>query len=74
MCHSNQIKHNDNVVGVMKMGNMTPKAGIERTSLAFRASILTITPPSLPYVNTLPTPTCLRGPLPETITLVSVEL
>ena len=28
------------VVGVMKMGNIVPRAGIKLTSLAFRASVL----------------------------------
>ena len=62
-----------NVVGVMERRNIAPKAGIETTSLAFRANVLTITPPRLPAVTTLPTPTCiyvyelLNGPL-QTIT------
>ena len=36
------------VVGVMKMGNIMPKAGIKPTSLAFQGSVLTITPHRLP--------------------------
>ena len=47
----------------MKMGNTVPSAGIEATSLAFRASVLSITPPRLPDVTMLPTPTCLCGSL-----------
>ena len=30
----------DTLVGVMKMGNIAPRAGIEHTSLAFQASVL----------------------------------
>ena len=47
------------VMGVMKMGNIVPTAGIEPTSLAFRASVLTITPHRIPDVTTIPTPTYL---------------
>ena len=50
--------------GVMKMGNIAPRVGIEPTSLAF--SVLAITPPRLPDVTALPTPTSIRGSLPET--------
>ena len=50
---------------VMKMGTISPKVGIEPTSLAFRYSVLTITLPRLPDVTTLPTPIYLRGSLPE---------
>ena len=41
------------------MGSAMPRAGIKPTSLAFWASVLTITPPRLPDVITLPTPTYL---------------
>ena len=37
------------VVGVMKMGNTLPRAGIEPTSQAFRASVLTIIPVRRPW-------------------------
>ena len=47
------------------MGNIVPRAGIESTSLAFQTSVLTITPPRLPDVITIPTNTCLNGSLPE---------
>ena len=47
------------------MGNIMPKAGIEATSLAFWASVLTITSPGLPDVTILPTHTFLFGSLPE---------
>ena len=35
-------------MGVMKMGNIVSRAGIEPTTLAFRVSVLTIAPPRLP--------------------------
>ena len=65
-------------LGEMKIGNIVPRAGIERTSRAFQASSLTITPPRLPDVTTMPTPTCLCSSLPQravqTTTLVPSEL
>ena len=39
------------VVGVMKMGNIVPRAGIEPTSLAFQVSVLIIIPRRLPCCN-----------------------
>ena len=42
-----------NSVGVIKMGNIAPRAGIGTTSLAFRPSVLTIRPPRLPVVGTI---------------------
>ena len=53
-------------VGVMKMGNVVPWVGIEPIFLAFRASVLTITPCRLPDVTTIHTPSvyaapCFRG-------------
>ena len=54
------------------------KMGIEPTSLAFKASVLTITLPRLPDVTTLPMPTRLCSTLPDrlvqTTTLVLLEL
>ena len=49
------------VMGVMKMGNLVPRAEIECTSLAFRASVLSITPSGHRDVTILltPMPTCL---------------
>ena len=44
------------VVGVNKMGTIVPKVGIEPTSLVFQVYVLTITPPRLADVTTLPTP------------------
>ena len=55
------------VVGVMKMGNIVPREGIEPTSLAFRASVLTITTHRLPWCHYYTHaylsmyPLCLRG-------------
>ena len=49
----------------MKMGNIVPRAGIEPTSLAFRASVLTISPRSLSNMSHIPVPTCLCSSLPE---------
>ena len=51
MCHCS-IK--TSVTGVMKMGNIVPRAGIKATSLAFWASVLTITPCMFPDVTTMP--------------------
>ena len=48
------------LMGVMKMGNIVPRARIEPTSLAFHA-----TPPRLPDVTILSMPTCLCGSLSE---------
>ena len=39
----------DRIMGVLKMGNPAPRAGIEPTCFAFWASLLTITPPRLHY-------------------------
>ena len=35
----------------MKMGNLVPGVRIEPTSIAFLASLLTITPPNLPDIT-----------------------
>ena len=43
----------------MNMGNVALRKGIEPTSLAFQVGVLTTSPPRLPDVTTLPTPTCL---------------
>ena len=53
------------IMGVMKMGNIVHRAGIEPTSLAFRASVLPLHHVGYPDVTTIPTPTCLCGPLPQ---------
>ena len=52
-------------MGVMKMGNTVPRAGIKPTSLAFCANVLTITQHRLPDVTTIPTPNCLCSSLPQ---------
>ena len=55
----------------MKMGNIVPRSGLELTPFAFRHNVLTImpeltiTPPTLPGITTLSTPTCLSGSLPK---------
>ena len=46
------------------MGNIARRTGIEATSRAFQAIMLTITPPRFPDVTTVPLPTCLCGSLP----------
>ena len=43
------------VIGIVKMGNTAIRVGIEPRSLAFRACVLTITPPMLPDVTILTT-------------------
>ena len=49
----------------MKTGNIALRVGIESTSPAFQANVLTITPPRLPDVSILPMPTCLCGSLSD---------
>ena len=70
--------NNTYVVGVMKMGTIVSRVGIEPTSLAFQANVLTITPPRLSDVTTVIPPNCLCGVLPErsvlTTTLVPLEM
>ena len=41
------------VVGVMKMGHIAPRAGIELASLTFQASVLTTTDSHTPYTKLL---------------------
>ena len=48
-----------------EMGNNVPRVGDDTTSLAFQASVLNITPPRLPDVTILPTPTCPYGSVPD---------
>ena len=43
----------------MKMGNTVPRAGFEPTS-DIPGQCATITPPRIPAITTIPTPTCLR--------------
>ena len=58
-------KHQTTLVGVMKMGNIMPRGGIEPTFLASQAIGVTNTPLMLPDVTILPVPICPCGPLPE---------
>ena len=51
-----------NVMGEMKMGNIVPRVGIKPTSLAFRASVLTLHHTD---ITTIPTPTGLSSSLPQ---------
>ena len=55
----------DVVEGMMKVGNILPREGIEPAPLAFRASMLTITPTRVPVVIMLASPAyaarCRRG-------------
>ena len=53
------------VVGVMKMGIIVPRAGLEPTSLAFRASVLLLHHVGFLYVIAIPMPTCLYSSLPQ---------
>ena len=53
------------VVGVMKIGNIVPRVGLEPTSLAFQASVLPLHHVVFSDVTTMPTPTCLCGSLPQ---------
>ena len=48
-------------MGVMKIGNIAPEAGIESIFLAFQTSVLIMTPLRLPDVTILPMLTCLCG-------------
>ena len=57
--------HATSVVDVMKMENIVPRVEIEPTALAFKATVLSITPLRFPYVTTMPTPTCMCSSLPE---------
>ena len=47
------------VMGVMKMGNIVPRVGLEPISLAFRTSVLPLHNVGFPDVITIPMPTCL---------------
>ena len=57
------FSHRD--LGMLPMHLPSPGVGIEPTALAFRTSVLTITPPRIPDVTNLPMPTCVCGSLPE---------
>ena len=51
--------HDTSVVRVVKWEIFAPRVTIKPTPLAFWVSMLTNTPPRLPDVTTLSTPTCL---------------
>ena len=53
------------VMGLMKMRNIAPRVGIEPTSLAFQANVLTVTQPRLHDDIALTIPTYLCSCLPE---------
>ena len=53
------------VVGVMKMGNNVPRAGLEPTSLTFWASVRPLHHIGFPDVTNVPMPTCLKSCLPQ---------
>ena len=53
------------IMGVMKMGNIVARVGIKCTSLAFQASVLTITPNRIPDVTTISMHICQCSSLPE---------
>ena len=61
------------IVGVMKVGNILPRVGIEPTYLAFEDNVPTILPARPLDLTILPTPICLCGSYPDrsvqTITL-----
>ena len=50
-------------MGVMKMGNIVPKVGLEPISLTFQASVPPLHNIGYPGVTTIPTPTCLYATL-----------
>ena len=70
--------HGTSVMDVMKIGNIVPRVGIKPTSLAFRASVKTITTCRLPDVTTILMPTCLNSSLSlrsvQTITILRFSL
>ena len=65
------------VVGVMKMGNTVPRAGLKPTSLAFRAGVLSFHHIAFSDVITTPTPKCLYSSLPQrsvqTSTIIKIK-
>ena len=66
------------VMGVMKIGNIVPRVGIEPTSLAFGPVCYPLHHVDFPNVTTIPTPTCLCISLPQrsvwTTELIPLEL
>ena len=60
--HIQGAGYGSSLVGVMKVGNITHRTGIQPTALEIPASVLSITPLRLPDVTTYP---CLSGSLLE---------
>ena len=60
----NQLALHTTIMGVIKMENIAPRAGIKPTYIAFRISVLTITPSRLSDGTTESTPISLCGLLP----------
>ena len=60
-------------MGVVKMGNIVPKAGIAPTSLAILGQRDRITPCRLPDVTTIPTPSCVCSSLPQRSVQITVD-
>ena len=56
--------HGTSVMGVMTMGNIVSRPGLEPTS-GIPGQCATITPHRLPDVTTKPMPTCLCSSLPQ---------
>ena len=81
-CHLvDYIRWKNNIANVLrgdKMRNIAHRTGFEPRPLSFWASVLTILPPRLPYLTTLPMLTCLCGSLSvrsvQTTTLIPLEL
>ena len=53
------------VVGVMKIGNIMPRAGLKPTSLELRVSVLSLHQEGFPNVTAIPMPTCLQSSLSQ---------
>ena len=68
----------DNVMGVMKIGNIVHRAEIELTSLEFWVSVLPSHHVGFPDVTIIPTPSCLCSSVPQRslqiTTLVAVKV
>ena len=61
-------------MGLMKIGNFTPRAGIEPIYHALQAYALAIMPPRLPDATTIPHYSFLPDRSMQTTTLVPLEL
>ena len=65
ICNLDRVMVTESSVMGEKMGIIVPRVGIEPTTFAFRASVLTIRPRRSPDVITLSTPTYLCGSVPK---------